>query len=117
MTTRRTQSTAHFPSAMLTSAMGASTRAVAALHRSTVSLDAAPASGPGRERLEGVQKLLRGEIRPQSFGHVELGIGYLPEQEVRDAKFAAGTDHKVHLGHLGGVEVAGEGRLVHFVGR
>src|SRR5215212_10601718 len=89
MTMRRTASTAHLPRAMLASAIGASTRAVAALHRSTVSLGATPAPGPGPERLEGAQKLLGGEVRPQRVRHVELRVGYLPEQKVRDAELAA----------------------------
>src|SRR5215203_1115443 len=103
---------AHLPMAMLASAIGASTRAVAALHRSTGTLDAAPAPGPGPERLEGPQELIGGEVRPQRIRHVELGVGYLPEQEVRDAKLAAGPDHQVDLGYVGGVEVTGEGHLV-----
>src|SRR5215210_4140732 len=112
MTTSRTAITAHLPIAMLASAIGASTRAVAALHRSTGTLDAAPAPGPGPERLERQEELLGGEIGPQRFRHVELGVGYLPEQEVRDAQLAAGTDHQVDLGYVGGVEVTGEGHLV-----
>src|SRR5918995_2912229 len=112
MTMSRKAITAHLPIAMLASAIGASTRAVAALHRSTGTLDAAPAPRPGPERLEGPQELLRGEVGPQRFRHVELGVGYLPEQEVRDAQLAAGPDHQVDLGYVGGVEVTGEGHLV-----
>src|ERR687898_1971818 len=108
---------AHLPMAMLASAIGASTRAVAALHRSTGTLDAAPAPGPGPERLEGPQELIGGEVRPQRIRHVELGVGYLPEQEVRAAKLAAGPDHQVDLGYVGGVEVTGEGHLVDVLGR
>src|SRR5215204_1020778 len=112
MTRSRTASMAHLPSAMLASAIGASTRAVAALHRSTRVLDAAPAPGPGRERLEGTHEFFGGEIWPQRVRHVELGVGYLPEQEVRNAKLAAGPYHQVDLGYIRGVEVAGEDRLV-----
>src|SRR5215212_8076531 len=112
MTTSRTASTAHLPRAMLASAIGASTRAVAALRQSTGILDAAPAPGPGPERLEGAQELRGGEIGPERFGHVELGVGYLPEQEVRYAQLPAGPDHQVDLGYVGGVEVSGEGHLV-----
>src|SRR5215210_5246735 len=104
MTRRRAEITAHLPSAMLASTIGASTRAVAALLRSTGFLDAAPASGPGPERLEGAQELLGREVGPQRLRHVELGVGYLPEQEVRDAKFAASPDHQVDLGYVGSVE-------------
>src|ERR671910_3420214 len=117
MTTSSKAIIAHLPIAMLASAIGASTRAVAALHRSTGTLDAAPAPRPGPERLEGPQELLRGEVGPQRFRHVELGVGYLPEQEVRDAQLAAGPDHQVDLGYVGGVEVTGEGHLVDFLRR
>src|SRR5918997_2253862 len=116
MTTSRKAITAHLPIAMLASAIGASTRAVAALHRSTGTLDAAPAPGPGPERLEGQHELLGGKVGPERIRHVELGVGYLPEQEVGDAQLSAGPDHEVHLGDLGCVEVAGEGRLVHLLG-
>src|ERR687890_83241 len=112
MTTSRKAITAHLPIAMLASAIGASTRAVAALHRSTGTLDAAPAPRPGPERLEGPQELLRGEVGPHRFRHVELCVGYLPEQEVRDAQLAAGPDQQVDLGYVGGVEVTGERHLV-----
>src|SRR5215211_1897687 len=117
MTASRTASTAHLPRAMLASAIGASARAVAALHRSTETLDAAPAPGPGPERLEGAHELLGREIGPQRVRDVELHVGDLPEQEVRDAELAAGTDHQVDLGHVGGVEVACEGHLVDVVRR
>src|SRR5215207_9050999 len=112
MTTSSKVIMAHLPIAMLASAIGASTRAVTALQRSTGTLDAAPASGPGPERLEGPQELLGGEVGPQRICHVELCVGYLPEQEVRDAQLAAGPDHQVDLGYVGGVEVTGEGHLV-----
>src|ERR687890_1755052 len=96
---------AHLPMAMLASAIGASTRAVAALHRSTGTLDAAPAPGAGPESLQSPQEIIGGEVWPKRLGHVELGVGYLPEQEVRDAQLAAGPDHQVDVGHLGGIEV------------
>src|SRR5215204_931020 len=112
ITTSSTAIMAHLPMAMLASAIGASTRAVAALHRSTGTLDAAPAPGAGPERLQSLQELLGGEVGPQRFRHVELGVGYLPEQEVRDAQLAAGPDQQVDLGYVGGVEVTGERHLV-----
>src|SRR5918999_1554870 len=112
MTTSSTAIMAHLPMAMLASAIGASTRAVAALHRSTGTLDAAPAPGAGPERLQSLQELLGGEVGPQRFRHVELGVGYLPEQEVRDAQLAACPDQQVDLGYVGGVEVTGERHLV-----
>src|SRR5215204_3752570 len=117
MTRSRTQSMAHLPMAMVASAIGASTRAVAALHRSIRLLDAAPAPGSGPERLEGAQELLGGEVRPQRVRHVEFGVRYLPEQKVRDAKLAAGPYHQVDLRYFGGVEVSGEGGLVDVIRR
>src|SRR5829696_878360 len=115
MTTSSKAIMAHLPMAMLASAIGASTRAVAALHRSTGTLDAAPAPGPGPERLEGPQELIGGEVRPQRIRHVELGVGYLPEQEVRDAKLAAGPDHELEFGYLRCVEVTDLGHLVYIL--
>src|SRR3712207_2997523 len=102
---------------MAPSATGAKTSAVAVRHQSiSRSLDPAPTPGPRREGLYGPQELLRREVRPQSLGNVELGVGYLPEQEVGHAQFAARPDHQVHLRHLRRVEVASEDRLVHLLG-
>src|SRR5918995_1200771 len=117
MTKSSTAIMAHLPMAILAKAIGASTRAVAALHRSTGTLDAAPAPGPGPERLEGQHELLGGKVGPERIRHVELGVGYLPEQEVGDAQLAAGPDHQIYLGYVGGVEVTGEGHLVDLPGR
>src|SRR5918993_4458326 len=72
----------------------------------------AATKGSGSSALEGPQELLGGKIRPQRIRHVELCVGYLPEQEVRDAQLAAGPDHQVDLGYVGGVEVTGKGHLV-----
>src|SRR5919202_6766176 len=118
MTTKTRARTAHFPKRIAPSAMGARTSAVAVRHQSITlpSLNPAPTTGTGREGLYGAQKLLGREIGPQGVRHVELGVGYLPEQEVRDPQFPAGADHQVNLGHLGRVEVAREGRLVDLLG-
>src|SRR3712207_4300271 len=114
MTMKTITRTAHFPRAIAPSATGASTSAVAARHLSNGRpLDPAPSPGTRGEGFHGAQELLRREVRPQSVGHVELGVGYLPEQEVGDAQLAARPDHEVHLGDLGRIEVAGEGRLVY----
>src|SRR5215203_6277647 len=56
-------------------------------------------------------------VGSQRIRDVELCVGDLPEQEVRDAELAAGTDHQVDLGYVGGVEVACEGHLVDVVRR
>src|SRR5215212_9548691 len=113
--TRSTRTrTAHFPRAMAPRATGARTSAVAARHLSiSLPLDPAASPGAGREGFYGPQELLRRKVRPQCVGHVELGVGYLPEQEVGDAQLAARSDHEVHLGYLRGIEVAGEGRFVY----
>src|SRR5829696_4881227 len=117
MTRSTTTRTAHFPKAMAPSATGARTSAVAARHLSIWRpLDPAPSPGTGGEGFYGAQELLRREVRPKSVGHVELGVGYLPEEEVGDAQLSARPDHEVHLGDLRGVEVAGEGRLVYLLG-
>src|SRR5829696_215418 len=80
-----TASTAHFPMAMLASAIGASTRAVAALHLSTGVLDAAPAPRARPEGLEGAQELLRGEVWPQRVRDVEVpGAGHLVDSLRRE---------------------------------
>lgn len=42
-------------------------------------------------------ELLFGEIRPEHIGKVEFCIGRLPEQEVGDAHFPAGTDNQVRV--------------------
>src|SRR5215204_7056053 len=116
--TRSTRTrTAHFPRAMAPRATGARTSAVAARHLSiSLPLDPAASPGAGREGFYGPQELLRRKVRPQCVGHVKLGVGYLPEQEVGDAQLAAGPDYEIHLGYLGRVEVAGEGSLVDILG-
>ena len=52
----------------------------------------------------------------RSSHEVELGVGALPEQEVRDALLAAGADQEVHVGQLRLVQVGGEALLVEGVG-
>src|SRR5918993_5709658 len=117
MTRKTTTRTAHLPRAIAPSATGASTSAVAARHLSICRpLNAAPPPGTGGEGFNGAQELLRREVRPQSVGHVKLRVGYLPEEEVRDAQLAAGSDHEIYLGNLGRVEGAGEGSLVDVLG-
>jgi len=50
------------------------------------------------------QQFGTGEIRPQRFGHVELSIGDLPQQEITDAHFAGGANEKIGIRLAGGVE-------------
>ena len=52
------------------------------------------------------------KVGPQQVGEIELGIGCLPEQEVADTQFAAGTDEEVGVGIVAGGEVATQCLLV-----
>src|SRR5690606_19372818 len=58
-----------------------------------------------REMVERRFEIDRFEVRPQDVGEIELGIGRLPEQEVREPHFARGTDQEIERRHVGGVEV------------
>src|SRR3954447_6354199 len=51
-------------------------------------------------RLEG----LAGEVGPERVGEDELGVGGLPEQEVRQAALAARADDQIGGVHLRGVQ-------------
>src|SRR6185295_4388318 len=64
-------------------------------------------------RVEGV----RSEVRPEHIAHVQLGVGRLPDEEVREALLAAGPDHEVRVRQAGRVQRAGDGRLVDRLGR
>src|SRR6185312_3876484 len=59
----------------------------------------------GGERLF---EVLAREVRPQDLGEVQLAVGRLPHQEVRDPLLAAGTDHQVGIMHLRRVEELAE---------
>jgi hypothetical protein len=56
---------------------------------------------------QGLQKLGAREIRPEGFGHINLGVGNLPEEKIAHAHFAAGADEQVRIGKSGGVQVLG----------
>src|ERR671910_815883 len=94
--------------------IGASIKAVTKRTRSTALglLDSAAAPIAAREGSDSSAELLGGEVRPERIRDVELGVGDLPEQEVRDPQLPAGADYEVHLRCLGRVEVGGEGSLV-----
>src|SRR5690606_39660899 len=51
---------------------------------------------------------LAAEVGPEGLRDVELGVGDLPEEEVRDAHLAAGADEEVGVGEAGGVEGGGD---------
>src|SRR5437588_7977990 len=45
------------------------------------------------------------EIGPQYLGHVNLRVGNLPEQKVRDAKLAAGANQQIGMIDIRRVQV------------
>ena len=51
------------------------------------------------------------EVGPQHLGEDQLAVGQLPQQEVRDAELARRPHHQIGIGHVGEVEVAGDGLL------
>src|SRR5579875_1645716 len=61
-------------------------------------------------------QVLAPEVRPQHVEEHELAVGDLPQQEVRDAVLARGPYEQVRVGHVGQVEVAAQGPLVHLGG-
>src|SRR3990172_5519018 len=60
-----------------------------------------------REVRHGLQKMLPRKIRPEHFGHVEFGIGYLPEEEVRHPLLAARSYEEVGVGYALGLKMHG----------
>src|SRR3977135_849980 len=63
--------------------------------------EAARATGKLQQRgVEGVGA----EVRPQDVAPVELRVGRLPDQEIREALLAAGADDEVRVGQAGRVE-------------
>src|SRR5207253_4164841 len=72
--------------------------------------EAAPAAGVV---VEGGAELPLAEIGPERVDEDELGVGELPQEEVRDPQLAGGTDQKVGVRHVGRVEIGRERFLVH----
>src|SRR5262245_8383359 len=98
---------------------GIATTAVASLARSTGAFPSLLLLAGAPEAafallvvLERAEQLRLAEVRPQGLGHVQLGVGDLPQEEVGDAHFAAGADEQVGIRKAGGAEVRGERRLV-----
>src|SRR5216684_7598616 len=58
------------------------------------------------------EEIAAAKIGPEDFGDVDLRVGDLPEQEVRDAQLAAGADEEIGVVEVGGVEMIGEELLV-----
>ena len=77
-----------------------------ALAEATEATLAALVSGDGFEEMKAA------EVGPEAVGNEDLGVGDLPEEEVGDALLAGGADHEVGVGHVRGVEGAGDAGLV-----
>ena len=59
---------------------------------------------PGLELAQRRDELLLVEVRPEHIREVQLGVGGLPQQVVREPVLAAGADHQIGVGHVGRVE-------------
>src|SRR5205814_10061558 len=62
--------------------------------------------------LERGTKILAAEVGPELVDEHELGVGRLPEQEVRDPQLPGRADQQVGVRHLRLVEEGGEPLLV-----
>jgi len=62
--------------------------------------------------VDGFEKMEAVEVWPEAVGDEDLGVGDLPEEEVRDALFAGGADDQVWVGHVRSVEGAGDAGLI-----
>ena len=62
------------------------------------------AASAARVLVDGGAEPLLAEVGPERVVEHELGVGRLPEQEVRDPLLARGADHEVGIGELGSVE-------------
>src|SRR5262249_19662044 len=79
-----------------------STRETALLKEPLAAAEPAPALGVLSERLPEVAAV---EVWPELVDEHELGVGELPEHEVRHAQLPARPDQQVGIGELGRVEV------------
>src|SRR5262249_57085806 len=61
------------------------------------------------EERERLQELALAEVGPQRFGHVHLGVGELPEEEVAEPHLAARPDEEVRVRDAARAEVVREG--------
>src|ERR1044071_9055704 len=78
-----------------------------------------PAEAPvaALEVEDGFEHLGAAEVGPERLGHVNLAVGGLPEQEVRDAQLAARPHQEVEFGQPRRVEVTRDVLLGHPLGR
>ena len=72
-------------------------------------IEAAEASIALLESGDAFQQVFAAKIGPEALRHEDFGIGDLPEEVVGDAHLARGADEQVGIGHVAGVEVAGQG--------
>src|SRR5690606_37025319 len=77
-------------------------------------LSSAKAPLPFREACQRLFQVGDGEIGPQHIGEPQFGIGRLPQQEIRQANFAAGPDQQVKRRQVRRVEVRGDRFRRHF---
>src|SRR5687767_7899215 len=101
------------PSSTATSTMAVSTRCLSTsgrLARLVAQLFSGQtiAAFARRESSERRLEMRQVEIRPQGLGHVQLGVGEIPKQEIADAMIAAGADEQVGIAHVGEREFACE---------
>src|SRR5207247_1713779 len=61
---------------------------------------------------DGLEEMAAAEVGPQNLGDVDLGVGDLPQQEVRHAQLATGANQQVGIVDVRGVKVIGEKLLV-----
>src|SRR5215831_8485976 len=57
------------------------------------------------------------EVRPESVGHVNLGVGALPQEKIRDAQLAARPHQQIQIGEIPGIEFLFDPGFVEFVNR
>src|SRR5665213_1070640 len=58
---------------------------------------------------EGFEQMDAAKVGPEPVGDEDLGVGDLPEQEVRDALLAAGANDQIGVRHVRRVEGAADG--------
>src|SRR3954447_5195213 len=75
-------------------------------------LDSAVAALARLEVDDRLEEMLFPEVGPEHLRHVDLGVGDLPEEEVRYAQLAAGADQEIGIVDVRGVEVIAEERFV-----
>ena len=95
---------------------GGRRRARAVLAQGPGFRDAAVAALPLLELGDGLEEVARAEVGPEDRRHVDLGVGDLPEEVVRDAHLAARADEEVGVGQTGRVETRLDRGLVDLLG-